>query len=290
MKKTLSIVLSFLLLAGCSADTSTTTSKSYDIDSIPEYSGDLYVHLNDNEPTFTDDEIQEAKSEFKEFSELDSLGRCGTARGSLSIDTMPQDNEERGNISEIKPTGWHTIQYDFVDGKSLYNRCHLLAWKLSDENANPENLITGTRTFNAVGMLQFENEVIEYIEETQDRVLYEVTPVFEDDNLVATGVQMQACSVSDHCESISYNVFIYNVEDGVEIDYATGDAHLTQEASASYEDQEEQEYVLNTRSKKIHLPDCEGAENMSKYNRKEVTDTLLSLEEQGYSPDYYCIH
>ena len=190
----------------------------YTLDTIPDYSGTPYIELNGNEPGFTDDDL--TTNSFESYSELDELGRCGTAYACVGQDLMP--TEERGNISRVKPTGWVQNQYDFVNGKSLYNRCHLIAYQLTGENANWQNLITGTRSMNEE-MIPFENQVADYVKETDNHVLYRVTPIFEGDELVARGVQMEALSVEDGGDGISFNVYLYNVEDGVVIDYATGE-------------------------------------------------------------------
>lgn len=194
---------------------------SYNIDDIPNYSGEAYIILNDNEPYF-DLESYELGSSFEEYGALDSLGRCTTAIANIGVDLMP--TEERTSIGMIKPTGWHTVKYDFVDGKYLYNRCHLIGYQLTGENANEQNLITCTRSMNAKTMLEFENEVADYIKETQNHVLYRVTPYFEGNNLLATGVEMEAYSIEDDGSGVKFNVFVYNIEEGVLIDYATGEA------------------------------------------------------------------
>lgn len=186
---------------------------------VPAYSGQPYVVLMDNQPDFTLDDL--TTEEFELYSELDVLGRCGVAYANISLYTMP--TEERGEIGMIKPTGWQTVRYDFVDGKYLYNRCHLIGFQLAGENANEKNLITGTRYFNVEGMLPFENMVAEYVEDTGNHVLYRVTPIYDGTDLVASGVQMEAMSVEDEGEGLCFNVYVYNVQPGVEIDYATGD-------------------------------------------------------------------
>ena len=188
-------------------------------DNIPPYSGEPYTVIDNNIPSF--DEADMTQNSFERYSELDYLGRCGAAYANLSLDTMP--TEERGKIGMVKPTGWQTVKYDFIDGKYLYNRCHLIGYQLSGENANVRNLITGTRYLNIHGMLPFENEVAKYIKDTQNHVLYRVTPVFEGDNLLADGVRMEAYSVEDGGGGIRFNVFCYNVQPGVIIDYATGE-------------------------------------------------------------------
>ena len=198
-------------------------SESYDINNIPQYSGNSYVIINDNIPYF--DEEDYSTSSFEKYSDLDYLGRCGVAYANIGIDLMP--TEKRGSIGEIKPSGWHTIKYDHIDGKYLYNRCHLIGYQLTGENANFKNLITCTRSMNTIGMLQFENKVADYIKKTNNHVLYRVTPVFEGNNLLATGVEMEAYSVEDSGKGIMFNVFVYNIEDGVIIDYSNGDSKIS---------------------------------------------------------------
>lgn len=197
--------------------------ESYaNFDSIPEYNGEAYVYINNNIPTFTDEEKTLESLEY--YSPLDNLGRCGVAFASVSKETMP--TEDRESISNIEPTGWQSVKYDIVSGGYLYNRCHLIGYQLTGENANAENLITCTRYMNATTMLQFEQEVAAYVEETGNHVLYRVTPYFEGDNLVATGVSIEAYSIEDNGEGIQFNVFVYNVEPGITIDYATGESKL----------------------------------------------------------------
>lgn len=181
-----------------------------------------YAIVNGNVPEFSEPDFIENSFEF--YSELDSLGRCGVAFANIGIDLMP--TEERGDIGHIKPTGWHTVKYDNIDGKYLFNRCHLIGYQLTAENANKQNLITGTRYFNVQGMLPFENMVADYIKETNNHVLYRVTPVYEGENLVASGVQIEAESMEDQGEGICFNVYIYNVQPGIEIDYRTGESRL----------------------------------------------------------------
>ena len=197
-------------------------TPKFDLSSIPEYSGNPYVEINDNEPYFSDDEY--TTSPFEYYSDLDTLGRCGMAYACVGKDIMP--TEERGSIGSVKPSGWQTVKYDCVDGNYLYNRCHLIGYQLTGENANEKNLITGTRYLNVEGMLPFENMVADYVKETDNHTLYRVTPIFTGDNLLADGVLMEAESVEDNGEGISYNVFCYNVQPGVKIDYVTGDSSL----------------------------------------------------------------
>lgn len=198
-------------------------TTSYDLTTIPQYVDEPYVFLNDNKPIF--DEADYNSDAYEKYSELDYLGRCGPAFAIVGIETMP--TEERGEIGQVKPTGWQTVKYDVVDGKYLYNRCHLIGFQLTGENANKGNLITGTRYMNVDGMLPFENMVADYVEETGNHVLYRVTPIFEGENLVANGVQIEAESVEDNGEGICFNVYVYNVQPGVTIDYSNGDSWLS---------------------------------------------------------------
>lgn len=194
-------------------------STSFDLESIPEFQEDTpYVVISNNQPKF--DEKYFTTTSFERYSELDKLGRCGVAFANIGNDRMPTG--ERESISQVKPTGWHTVKYDCVDGKYLYNRCHLIGYQLTAENANEKNLITGTRFMNVEGMLPFENEVAEYIKETENHVLYRVTPIFVGDNLLASGVQLEAKSVEDKGLGVCFNVYIYNNQPNIKIDYTTG--------------------------------------------------------------------
>lgn len=190
------------------------------ISEIPEYSGQIYVKVNDNIPYFNEDNY--TIEAFEKYSELDEKGRCGVAFANICKEIMPPDGDERGDISSVKPTGWKQAKYD---GEYLYNRCHLIGYQLSDEDANELNLITGTRYFNTQGMLPFENEVADYIKRHQNNhVLYRVTPIFKGDNLVADGVEIEAYSIEDKGEGVCFNVYVYNVQPGVNIDYRTGES------------------------------------------------------------------
>ncbi len=198
-----------------------TTEVSFQLDEIPEFPGVPYIVINENRPFF--EESDYTTTAFEDYSELDELGRCGVAFANICKEIMP--TEKRGEIGNVKPTGWHTVRYDdLVEGKYLYNRCHLIGYQLAGENANEKNLITGTRYFNVEGMLPFENQVDAYVEETGHHVLYRVTPIFEGNNLVANGVQMEAFSVEDEGKGICFNVYIYNQQPGIEIDYLTGES------------------------------------------------------------------
>lgn len=278
------------LFAGDNDDTNGTTEPNTStnqtvesLNEIPEFSGTAYVVINDNQPYFTEEDYTTESYEY--YSPLDELGRCGVTMACIGEDIMPTD--ERGEIGQVKPTGWVTAKYDFVDGKYLYNRCHLIGWQLTGENANEQNLITGTRYMNVDGMLPFENMVDDYIEETGNHVLYRVTPIFKDDELVARGVTMEAWSVEDNGEGICFNVYCYNNQPSVEIDYATGkswesDTETTSTTSSTASSTSDTEYVLNTKSKKIHLPDCSSVSKIDEDN-KEVTDkSKEELINEGY--------
>lgn len=197
-------------------------SKTYQIDNLEKYSGKPYIEINNNIPNFQNEDYE--KQTFESYSELDNLNRANVAYAKVGKETMP--TEERGSIGMIKPTGWHTIKYDIVSGKYLYNRCHLIGYQLTGENANEKNLITCTRQMNTGAMLDFENKVADYIKETNNHVLYRVTPIYENNNLLASGVTIEASSVEDRCKDICFYVYIYNVQDGITIDYTNGDSHL----------------------------------------------------------------
>ena len=267
-------------------------APSYDLSNIPDYDGtSAYAVIDRNQPSFTEEEYTTDSYEY--YSELDSLGRCGVAEACVGVDLMP--TEEREPIGQVKPTGWHTAKYDGVDGKYLYNRCHLIGFQLAGENANEKNLITGTRYMNTQGMLPFENKVADYVKSTGNHVLYRVTPVFEGSDLVAQGVQMEAYSVEDQGTGVCFNVFCYNAQPGVGIEYASGeswsdptvgtgsDSVTTSSGSDTLET-----YVLNTNSHKFHKPDCSGVARISAQNKQEVTTSRSELIEQGYSPCGTC--
>lgn len=305
-KKFLNILLILIVLlsvlSGCSAGENnffndldiTAQSASdyvnYDLSNVPDYDGKAYVELNGNVPEFSESEKTYSES-FEEYGKLDSLGRCTYAVSCIGKDLMP--TEKRGSIGSVKPSGWHISKYDFVDGKYLYNRCHLIGYQLTAENANERNLITGTRYLNVEGMLPFENDVADYIEITNNHVYYKVTPIFEGNNLVANGVQMQAYSVEDNGQGISFNVYCYNVQPGVAIDYATGDNQAVASSSASVtstssDEADKKTYIVNTKTKKFHNPDCDGAKKMSSSNKKKYKGTRDSLISNGYSPCQKC--
>lgn len=288
-------------------------TSAFSLREIPAYSGTPYTEVNGNQPYFTEEEL--TTQSFETYSELDSLGRCGVAYGNVGQDLMP--TEPRGEIGAVKPTGWHLVKYDNVDGKYLYNRCHLIAYMLAAENANPQNLITGTRYLNVQGMLPFETKVCDYVKNTGNHVLYRVTPIFDGDNLLADGVLMEAYSVEDAGEGISFCVFAYNVQPGIGIDYATGDnwaegsgtyqstvasvaeetpvpqpetdtaVQITPESSAPQESQGIT-YVLNTNTKKFHYPTCSSVDDMKEKNKQIYTGSGEEVINMGYVPCKRC--
>lgn len=270
-----------LYMAGCSEVRD--IAANMDLSDIMTYTDEPYIVVNDNIPFF--EESDYTTEAFESYSPLDSLGRCGTAFASIGQELMP--TEKRGSIGQVKPSGWQTAKYDFVDGKYLYNRCHLIGFQLTAENANDKNLITGTRYMNVDGMLPFENMVADYIKETNNHVLYRVTPVFEGNNLVASGVLMEAASVEDKGEGVLFNVYCYNVQPGVAIDYATGSSQLD-DGDSSDTDAAEAMYILNTNNKKFHKPDCASVNQMSEGNKAEYTGSRDDLMAQGYSPCGSC--
>ena len=282
---------------------------------VPAFEGNPYVYVNDGEPVFTDDQ-RAAEPGYERYGELDELGRCTAAFAVVGPETQP--TEKRGSIGEVRPSGWQMAKYDFVEGKYLFNRCHLLGYQLTGENANERNLITGTRYLNVQGMLPFENAVADYVDATGNHVLMAVMPVFEGNELVARGVHMMAESVEDGGEGVAFNVFCYNVQPGVVIDYGTGESMLEEDATplpdvsgaesapdtasegagageasekgatGSAEDKGVAEYVLNTNSKKFHIPSCSSVDQMSPKNREDVEDTRENLIAKGYDPCKRC--
>ena len=288
-------------------------TSAFSLREIPAYSGTPYTEVNGNQPYFTEEEL--TTQSFETYSELDSLGRCGVAYANVGQDLMP--TEPRGEIGAVKPTGWHLVKYDNVDGKYLYNRCHLIAYMLAAENANPQNLITGTRYLNVQGMLPFETKVCDYVKNTGNHVLYRVTPIFDGDNLLADGVLMEAYSVEDAGEGISFCVFAYNVQPGIGIDYATGDnwaegsgtyqstvasvaeetpapqpetdtaVQITPELSAPQETQQTT-YVLNPNTMKFHYPTCSSVDDMKEKNKQIYTGSRDEVINMGYVPCKRC--
>ncbi len=270
-----------LFLFGCNKRTIPESTIS---ETIPPFSGTAYFVLNDNEPLFTQDEY--TLEAYEAYSSLDRLGRCGTAMACLGKELMP--TEERESISKVKPSGWAQAQYDCVDGKNLYNRCHLIGFQLSGENANEKNLITGTRYFNVEGMLPFENMVADYIKETGNHVLYRVTPMFTQDCLVAEGVRMEARSMEDDGAGICFHVYIYNYQPGVLIDYKTGKSVEDYRNEVPTTEQTEQIYILNTSSKKFHLSDCSQGKSIKEENKSFFPGAREVLIILGYEPAGCC--
>lgn len=288
-------------------------TSAFSLREIPAYSGTPYTEVNGNQPYFTEEEL--TTQSFETYSELDSLGRCGMAYANVGQDLMP--TEPRGEIGAVKPSGWHLVKYDNVDGKYLYNRCHLIAYMLAAENANPQNLITGTRYLNVQGMLPLETKVCDYVKNTGNHVLYRVTPIFDGDNLLADGVLMEAYSVEDAGEGISFCVFAYNVQPGIGIDYATGDnwaessgtyqstaapvtvetlapqpetdtaVQITPESPAPQESQGIT-YVLNTNTMKFHYPTCSSVDDMKEKNKQIYTGSREEVINMGYVPCKRC--
>lgn len=279
-----------------------TSSGTFSLKSVPAYSGKAYAIVNNNTPYFTSSEI--TSKSFERYSSLDSLGRCGVAVASVGVDLMP--TEERGAIGQVKPTGWHTVKYDCVDGKYLYNRCHLIGYQLTAENANTRNLITGTRYLNVQGMLPFENQVADYVKETRNHVMYRVTPVFSGNDLLCKGVLMEAYSVEDKGDGVLFCVFCYNVQPGVTIDYPTGESWLngttptttqkavtttkatttkattTTKVATTTVASSSGQYILNTNTKKIHYPYCSSVSDMAEHNKRSYSGSLNDLYSQGY--------
>ncbi|EOS60623.1 hypothetical protein C815_01079 [Firmicutes bacterium M10-2] len=279
------VCLSFSVV-GCSAQEANAPSPIVSQDDIPAFTDQAYVVLNNNVPTFTEDEITDQS--FETYYPLDDLGRVTGAFASIGTDLLP--TKERGNISSVKPTGWHSVQYDNVEGKSLYNRCHLIAWSLTGEDANPNNLITGTRYLNIEGMKPFEDMTRDYIKETGNHVMYRVIPVYTGNNLVADGVIMEGYSVEDNGEGIEFNVYAYNEQPGITIDHATGDSALSKEETDSSTNQNTQgTYVINKSTKKIHDPSCSSVSNMKEENKEFYRGNLQDLLNQGYTIHNQCL-
>ncbi len=266
------------------------------VEGIPDYSGKPYVKLNGGVPEFSESEKVTKSYEF--YSDLDSLGRCRYTIACVGKDIMP--TEDRESISSVKPSGWINKKYDtdLVDGGYLYNRCHLIGFQLTGENANEKNLITGTRYLNIDGMLPFENMVADYVKETGNHVMYRVTPIFVGNNLLASGVKIEGWSVEDNGEGICFNVFAYNVQPGITIDYATGDNALSgeeistkapeEDEKTDKEDAKEKSYILNTGTKKIHRPDCSSVDDIKPENKEEYSGSIDELIAKGYTACKSC--
>ena len=305
-KKIVSIAVVFCFLMSCvavgtfstNAATSSSSTYVYNVSKFPEYSGDPYVEVNNNQPYFTSDDLVTVS--YESYGDLDDLGRCTVVSACIGQDLMP--TEERGSISSVKPTGWHSVSYDIVSGGSLYNRCHLIGWQLTGENANKKNLITGTRYLNVTGMLPYEDMVAEYVTSTDNHVLYRVTPIFEGDNLVASGVLMEGYSVEDNGAGICYNVYMYNVQPGITIDYATGDSWLTDDSSTTATTTTATSgnststgnvgvgiYILNKNSKTIHTNACSNTSSISTSNKVIHAGSLDELISNGYTANCSCM-
>ena len=310
MKKRFSILTALilvlsLLFSGCSlledllpTEQDTPSAPSVTLDSIPAFDGSTpYVIINDNVPFF---ENEDTSKSYEIYSPLDSHGRCGVALSCIGIDLMP--NEDRGSIGQVKPSGWHTVKYDIVDGKYLYNRCHLIGFQLTAENANEKNLITGTRYMNVTGMLPFENMTADYIKENpENHVLYRVTPIFDGNNLVASGVLMEAKSVEDNGEGLLFCVYVYNSQPGITINYLSGVSYLTSDITGQLPEEtpdsptdveipeeENKTYILNTNSQKFHKESCSGAQSKAEKNKQIYYGKHTDLVLDGYSPCGIC--
>lgn len=262
------------------------------LDAIPAYDGKAYVAVNNNEPFFTDSDM--TTTAFENYSDLDSLGRCGVAYANICKDIMP--TEERGKIGMIKPSGWHTVKYDVIKDRYLYNRCHLIGYQLAGENANPKNLITGTRYLNVEGMLPFENLVADYVNNTGNHVLYRVTPMFSGSNLVANGVLIEAKSVEDNGGGILFNVYCYNVQPGVGINYENGDSWLdgtTGSASSGSDSSAAENSAANSSNSEtmVHITATGKKYHRAGCRTLKKSDTEVTLDEaksMGLSPCGIC--
>ena len=278
--------------AGSANSSRNAPTAGLDLSNLPTYAGTPYTVVANNQPALT---IEDANAAAESYSPLDSLGRCGVAMAVVSKNTMP--TEKRGSIGMVKPSGWHTVRYDdLVDGKYLYNRCHLIGYQLTGENANERNLITGTRYLNTEGMLPFENQIADYVDATGNRVVYRVTPIFVGSELEARGVQMEALSVEDDGAGVSFNVYCFNVQPGITINYANGESTRSateNNASATSAEntaasQAQVNYVLNTNSMKFHQTSCSSVAKISQSNRQDFTGTRNEVLQKGYDPCGVC--
>lgn len=291
--------------ANASASKSRSSSGALNLSSVPAYKNSPYVKINGNRPGFSSSQL--TGRSYEKYGSMDSLGRCTSCIANIGRDLMP--TEKRGSIGMIKPTGWHTIRYSFVDGKYLYNRCHLIGYQLTGENANERNLITGTRYMNVEGMEPFETEVAQYIKSTGHHVLYRVTPIFKGKELVARGVHMEAESVEDHGRGIRFNVYCYNVQPGVKINYATGDSRATNGESGTHggstpsygnsgtsgsssgsssQSSARQTYVVNVNTRVFHRPGCSAANCTLPKNKRSMRVKRSFLIQHGYRPCKIC--
>ena len=290
MKKVILIIINLILvvtLSGCStaesepAGTNNTNDKTQLItENIPDYTDKIYVEINGNKAEFSDEDKKRTDA-FELYTDLDEFGRCGVAYANICKELMP--TEKRGSIGMIKPSGWQLAKYDSVDGKYLYNRSHLIGFQLAGENANEKNLITGTRYFNVVGMLPFENEVAEYVKETNNHVLYRVTPVFKDTELVARGVKIEAYSVEDSGEGVEFNVFVYNVQPDIAINYqdgtSSGSGQIVDGVVKDNEEHDSEAVIGNKNTKVYHDNDCGS---LPKEDNRIYFDSAGEAENAGY--------
>lgn len=273
-----------------STDSISPTHNDHDTSlELPTFVGEPSVVVHNDAPSFTP---EEAATTDIQFSSLDALGRCGVAIGLLGPDTLP--TEQREPIGSVKPPGWHTVRYDdIIDDRYLYNRCHLIAHQLCGANDDPRNLITGTRYLNVEGMLPLENAIRAYIDKTGNHVLYKVTPMYEGENLLVSGVLIEARSREDNGDGISYSRYVFNVQPGITIDYATGESRIDESADSSSttsetSEPESQTYVLNTNTMRFHLPDCPSVPDIKPKNRKEISGSHDEVIRMGYTPCGRC--
>ena len=290
MKKVILIIINLILvvtLSGCStaesepAGTNNTNDKTQLItENIPDYTDKIYVEINGNKAEFSDEDKKRTDA-FELYTDLDELGRCGVAYANICKELMP--TEKRGSIGMIKPSGWQLAKYDSVDGKYLYNRSHLIGFQLAGENANEKNLITGTRYFNVVGMLPFENEVAEYVKETNNHVLYRVTPFFKDTELVARGVKIEAYSVEDSGKGVEFNVFVYNVQPDITINYqdgtSSGSGQIVDGVVKDNKEHDSEAVIGNKNTKVYHDNDCGS---LPKEDNRIYFDSAGEAENAGY--------
>lgn len=257
--------------------------SSADISGIPNYSGSPYIEINNNAPTFSD--ADRARGSFEEYSELDALGRCGTAFALIEKDKMPGDTP-RGDIDNVRPTGYQYSTYDFVEGGVLYNRCHLIGYQLTGQNDNPQNLITGTRYMNTAGMEYWEDKVASYVRRWGKPVLYRVTPLYAGDNLVASGVQIEAQSAQDAGEALSFNVYCYNVQPRIGIDYSNGNNWVTSDDADP--SQQAQDFVVNSKTRYFHTTNCSYNTTVEPESSEAFHGKRADLILQGFEPCKQC--
>ena len=293
-----------------SEESSDEGSHAIDPDKLPEWDGEPSIEINGGDPSFTDSELSAIKKQTEEdLSALDDQGRCGDVSACVSSETMPEG--ERDSIGMIRPAGWHLVKYDFVEGKYLYNRCHLIGWQLTGLNAEERNLITGNRYLNVDGMLPYENQVADFAESSDLHVAYRVEPVYKGDELIARGVHIEAESIEDKGESLAFNVYCYNVQPYVDIDYKTGESTAdsdapagaesgssgsgsssnsgsSQNAGAGSQDSTEQTYILNTNTKRYHLQGCRSLSQMKDKNKRTFHGSKKELSRMGYQPCGNC--